>query len=226
MKLSEILNGISNLKAKGSVDIEITKIAYDSRKVEPNSLFVAIKGYDSDGHDYIAQAIEAGAAAILLENVEKLKGMALPEDVTFVISNDTRNALAYCSCNFYGNPSRRLKVIGVTGTKGKTTTTYMIKKLLETSGKKVGLIGTIENYIGEDSLGESTRTTPESLELQEMFAKMVEQKVEFVVMEVSSRALKLGRVTGTNFDVGVYTNFSKEHISAKEHTDMEDYFNS
>ena len=226
MKLSEILNGISNLKAKGSVDIEITKIAYDSRKVEPNSLFVAIKGYDSDGHDYIAQAIEAGAAAILLENVEKLKGMALPEDVTFVISNDTRNALAYCSCNFYGNPSRRLKVIGVTGTKGKTTTTYMIKKLLETSGKKVGLIGTIENYIGEDSLGESTRTTPESLELQEMFAKMVEQKVEFVVMEVSSQALKLGRVTGTNFDVGVYTNFSKEHISAKEHTDMEDYFNS
>ena len=226
MKLSEILNGISNLKAKGSVDIEITKIAYDSRKVEPNSLFVAIKGYDSDGHDYIAQAIEAGAAAILLENVEKLKGMALPEDVTFVISNDTRNALAYCSCNFYGNPSRRLKVIGVTGTKGKTTTTYMIKKLLETSGKKVGLIGTIENYIGEDSLGESTRTTPESLELQEMFAKMVEQKVEFAVMEVSSQALKLGRVTGTNFDVGVYTNFSKEHISAKEHTDMEDYFNS
>ena len=226
MKLSEILNGISNLKAKGSVDIEITKIAYDSRKVEPNSLFVAIKGYDSDGHDYIAQAIEAGAAAILLENVEKLKGMALPEDVTFVISNDTRNALAYCSCNFYGNPSRRLKVIGVTGTKGKTTTTYMIKKLLETSGKKVGLIGTIENYIGEDSLGESTRTTPESLELQEMFAKMVEQKVDFAVMEVSSQALKLGRVTGTNFDVGVYTNFSKEHISAKEHTDMEDYFNS
>ena len=226
MKLSEILNGISNLKAKGSVDIEITKIAYDSRKVEPNSLFVAIKGYDSDGHDYIAQAIEAGAAAILLENVEKLKGMALPDDVTFVISNDTRNALAYCSCNFYGNPSRRLKVIGVTGTKGKTTTTYMIKKLLETSGKKVGLIGTIENYIGEDSLGESTRTTPESLELQEMFAKMVEQKVDFAVMEVSSQALKLGRVTGTNFDVGVYTNFSKEHISAKEHTDMEDYFNS
>ena len=226
LKLSEILNGINNLKAKGSVDIEISKLAYDSRKVEPNSLFIAIKGFDSDGHDYISQAIEKGASAILLENVEKIKNIALPEDVTFIICPDTRFALAICSCNFYGNPSRKFKLIGVTGTKGKTTTTYMIKKLLEAGGKKVGLIGTIENYIGEDSLGESVRTTPESLELQEMFAKMVDQKVEFVVMEVSSQALKLGRVIGSNFDVGVYTNFSKEHISAKEHTDMEDYFNS
>ena len=226
LKLSEILNEINNLKAKGSVDIEISKLAYDSRKVEPNSLFIAIKGFDSDGHDYISQAIEKGASAILLENVEKIKNIALPEDVTFIICPDTRLSLALCSCNFYGNPSRKFKLIGVTGTKGKTTTTYMIKKLLEAGGKKVGLIGTIENYIGEDSLGESVRTTPESLELQEMFAKMVDQKVEFVVMEVSSQALKLGRVIGSNFDVGVYTNFSKEHISAKEHTDMEDYFNS
>ena len=226
MKLSEILNGINNLKAKGSIDVEITKIAYDSRKVEPNTLFIAIKGFDSDGHDFISQAIEQGASAILLEDVEKIKNISLPPDVTFVVCDNTRNALAISSCNFYGNPSRRLKVIGVTGTKGKTTTTYMIKKLLEAGGKKVGLIGTIENYIGEDSLGESTRTTPESLELQEMFAKMVSENVEFVVMEVSSQALKLGRVIGTNFDVGVYTNFSKEHISAKEHTDMEDYFNS
>ena len=226
MKLSEILNGINNLKARGNVEIDISKIAYDSRKVEPNSLFVAIKGFDSDGHDYISQAIEKGASAILLDNIEKIRNISLPQDVTFVICEDSRNGLAIASCNFYGNPSRKFKLIGVTGTKGKTTTTYMIKKLLEAGGHKVGLIGTIENYIGEDSIGESVRTTPESLELQEMFAKMCNEKVEFVVMEVSSQALKLGRVTGTNFDVGVYTNFSKEHISAKEHTDMEDYFNS
>lgn len=226
MKLSEILNGINNLKARGNVEIDISKIAYDSRKVEPNSLFVAIKGFDSDGHDYISQAIEQGASAILLDNIEKIRNLSLPQDVTFVICEDSRIGLAIASCNFYGNPSRKFKLIGVTGTKGKTTTTYMIKKLLEAGGHKVGLIGTIENYIGEDSIGESVRTTPESLELQEMFAKMVDEKVEFVVMEVSSQALKLGRVIGTNFDVGVYTNFSKEHISAKEHTDMEDYFNS
>ena len=200
MKLSEILNGISDLKAKGNVDIEISDIACDSRKVKPESLFVAVKGYDVDGHDYIEEAIEKGASAILVENIEKLRNINLPADVTFVVAKDTRFALAISACNFFKNPSRRFKLIGVTGTKGKTTTTYMIKTLLEAEGKKVGLIGTIENYIGEDSLGESDRTTPQ--------------------------ALKLQRVAGCNFDVGVFTNFSKEHISQKEHSDMEDYFNS
>ena len=226
MKLSEILNGISDLKAKGNVDIEISDIACDSRKVKPESLFVAVKGYDVDGHDYIEEAIEKGASAILVENIEKLRNINLPADVTFVVAKDTRFALAISACNFFKNPSRRFKLIGVTGTKGKTTTTYMIKTLLEAEGKKVGLIGTIENYIGEDSLGESDRTTPESLDLQRIFAQMVEEKVEYVVMEVSSQALKLQRVAGCNFDVGVFTNFSKEHISPKEHSDMEDYFNS
>ena len=226
MKLSDILNGISDLKAKGNVDIDISCIECDSRKVTDNCLFVAIKGYDVDGHEYIAEAIEKGAKAILLENVEKIRNINLPEDVTFIVTKDTRYALAISACNFYGNPSRKFKLIGITGTKGKTTTTYMIKTLLEAQGKKVGLIGTIENYIGEESLGESDRTTPESLELQKIFAEMVKEKVEYVVMEVSSQALKLNRVAGSNFDVGVFTNFSKEHISKKEHTDMEDYFNS
>ena len=226
MKLSEILNGISDLKAKGNIDIDIEDIACDSRKVKPESLFVAIKGYDVDGHDYIEEAINKGAAAIIVENVEKLRNITLPPDVTFIVTKDARYALAISSCNFYKNPSRKFKLIGVTGTKGKTTTTYMIKTLLEAQGKKVGLIGTIENYIGEDSLGESDRTTPESIDLQRMFAQMVEEKVEFVVMEVSSQALKLQRVAGCNFDVGVFTNFSKEHISQKEHGDMEEYFNS
>jgi len=226
VKLSEILSGISDLKAKGNVDIDIANIAYDSRKVTPESLFVAVTGYDSDGHDYIQEAIQRGAAAILLENVNKIRDIVLPEDVTFIVTTNTRYALAIASCNFYKNPSRRFKLIGVTGTKGKTTTTYMIKTLLEAQNKKVGLIGTIENYIGEESLGESERTTPESLELQRMFAQMVEEKVEYVVMEVSSQALKLNRVAGCHFDVGVFTNFSKEHISQKEHSDMEEYFNS
>lgn len=226
MKLSEILNGISDLKAKGNVDIEISDIACDSRKVKPESLFVAVKGYDVDGHDYIEEAIEKGASAILVEDIEKLRNINLTPDVTFVVAKDTRYALAISACNFFKNPSRRFKLIGITGTKGKTTTTYMIKTLLEAEGKKVGLIGTIENYIGEKSLGESSRTTPESLELQRIFAQMVEEKVEYVVMEVSSQALKLNRVAGCNFDIGVFTNFSKEHISQKEHSDMEDYFNS
>ena len=226
MKLSDILNGINDLKAKGNIDIEIEKIESDSRKVTPNTLFVAVTGYNVDGHDYIEEAIKNGAVAVMIENINKLKNVRLPENITIIAAKDTRYALAISACNFYGNPSRKFKLIGVTGTKGKTTTTYMIKTLLEAEGKKVGLIGTIENYIGEESLGESERTTPESLELQKIFAEMVEENVEYVVMEVSSQALKLNRVAGSKFDVGVFTNFSKEHISQKEHLDMEEYFNS
>lgn len=226
MRLSEILNGIQDLKAKGNIDIDIKNISCNSKKVTQDTLFVAIKGYDVDGHDYINDAIANGATAIMLEDINKIRNIILPDNVTFIVTKDSRYSLAISACNFYGNPSRKFKLIGVTGTKGKTTTTYMIKTLLEAQGKKVGLIGTIENYIGEDSLGESERTTPESLDLQRMFAQMVEQKVEYVVMEVSSQALKLNRVAGIKFDVGVFTNFSKDHISAKEHSDMEDYFNS
>ena len=226
MRLSEILNGIQDLKAKGNIDIDIKNISCNSKKVTQDTLFVAIKGYDVDGHDYINDAIANGATAIMLEDINKIRNIILPDNVTFIVTKDSRYSLAISACNFYGNPSRKFKLIGVTGTEGKTTTTYMIKTLLEAQGKKVGLIGTIENYIGEDSLGESERTTPESLDLQRMFAQMVEQKVEYVVMEVSSQALKLNRVAGIKFDVGVFTNFSKDHISAKEHSDMEDYFNS
>ena len=220
------MNGIQDLKAKGNIDIDIKNISCNSKKVTQDTLFVAIKGYDVDGHDYINDAIANGATAIMLEDINKIRNIILPDNVTFIVTKDSRYSLAISACNFYGNPSRKFKLIGVTGTKGKTTTTYMIKTLLEAQGKKVGLIGTIENYIGEDSLGESERTTPESLDLQRMFAQMVEQKVEYVVMEVSSQALKLNRVAGIKFDVGVFTNFSKDHISAKEHSDMEDYFNS
>ena len=139
---------------------------------------------------------------------------------------DTRVAAAKIACNFYKNPSKKMKMIGVTGTKGKTTTTFMIKAILEAQGKKVGLVGTVANYIGSKSLGESSRTTPDALELQKLFSKMVEENVDCVVMEVSSQALKLHRVDGIDFDIGIFTNFSEDHISANEHPDMEDYFNS
>lgn len=162
----------------------------------------------------------------MLDMNADLKKINLKKKVTVIIAEDTRKALAIVSCNYFGNPSTRFKLIGVTGTKGKTTTTYMIKSILEKAGYKVGLIGTIANYIGEDSLGDSSRTTPESLELQELFYKMAKAKCDYVVMEVSSQSLKLNRVLGCNFDFAVFTNLYKDHISLKEHADMTEYFES
>ncbi len=227
MVLKEILAGLQGLKIKGSLDIEITGLDKDSRNIKEGSLFVAIKGFDADGHEYVESAIKQGAKAVLLqEGVETSLLKSIPEDVTIIVAKDTRYALAICSCNFYGNPSRKFKLIGITGTKGKTTTSFMTKAILEKAGKKVGLIGTIATYIGDKKLEDSDRTTPESNKLQEIFAKMAEAGCDAVVMEVSSQSLKLHRVAGCDFDIGVFTNFSEDHISPKEHPDMEDYFNS
>ena len=189
-------------------------------------MFVAIKGFETDGHKYIKQAVENGATAIMIQEGTKINKEDITDDTTIIMAPDTRIAAAKMACNFYKNPSKELKLIGITGTKGKTTTSFMIKAILEAQGKKVGLIGTIANYIGGKNLGESSRTTPDSLELQKLFKQMVEEKVECAVMEVSSQALKLHRVDGCDFDIGVFTNFSEDHISEKEHPDMEDYFNS
>lgn len=227
MVLKEILAGLQGLKVKGSLDIEITGLDKDSRNIKEGSLFVAIKGFDADGHEYVESAIKQGAKAVLLqEGVETSLLKSIPEDVTIIVAKDTRYALAICSCNFYGNPSRKFKLIGITGTKGKTTTSFMTKAILEKAGKKVGLIGTIATYIGDKKLEDSDRTTPESNKLQEIFAKMAEAGCDAVVMEVSSQSLKLHRVAGCDFDIGVFTNFSEDHISPKEHPDMEDYFDS
>ena len=226
MKLRTILNGLEELKAKGNLDEEITSIAYDSRKVKEDGVFVAIKGFNVNGHDYIAQAVQKGVKAVVVQDGEKIKKSDFNEDTVIVVAPDTRIALAKMSANFFGNPTRKLKTIGVTGTKGKTTTTYMIKEILEKAGHKVGLIGTIANYIGNEKIGDNhSRTTPESLELQEMFSKMVEQNVEIAVMEVSSQSLKLNRVYGIDFDMAIFTNFTEDHISPNEHPNMEDYFN-
>ena len=226
MKLKDLLIGLNGLKARGDLDINIKGVACDSNKVQKGDLFVAIKGFEEDGHKFINEAIEKGAVAILIEEGCDLKSFKVKEDTTVVMAKDTREALAIVSCNFYKNPSKKFKLIGITGTKGKTTTSYMIKEILEKAGKKVGLIGTIEACINGKKLKTNDRTTPESLELQELFSKMVEEKVEVVVMEVSSQSLKLHRVDGCDFDIVVFTNFSEDHISKIEHPNMEDYLQS
>ncbi len=226
MKLKSVLAGLEGLKAKGNLELDLKGIESDSRKVKPDYMFVAIKGFDTDGHTFIEKAIENGAKCVMVQAGSNLKNIKIPENVTIIVAPNTRYALAIVACNFYDNPSKKFKLVGVTGTKGKTTTTFMIKKLLEKQGQKVGLIGTIAKYIGSKSLGESDRTTPDSLELQRLFCEMVKEKVDTVIMEVSSQSLKLDRVVGCNFDMVVFTNFSEDHISPKEHPDMEDYFNS
>ena len=211
MKLSELMKGIT---ADIQNDKDITSVAYDSRKVKSGSVFVCIKGFKTDGHEYASQASQNGAAVIVAQDKINVPGV----DVVYV--EDTRKALAVMSGNFYGNPSKRFKLIGITGTNGKTTTTYLIKSILEMAGQKVGLIGTNQNMIG-DSVLPSEHTTPESLELQELFYKMADCGADTVVMEVSSHSLVLNRVYGCDFDVGVFTNITQDHLDF--HETMENY---
>ena len=228
MELKSILSGLEGLKVRGNLDVNVKAIKNNSKTVEENDMFVAIKGFDDDGHKHIKEAIENGAKVILAEEdkIDKNIIKEIPEDIVLILTKDTRYALAIVACNFYKNPSKKMKLIGVTGTKGKTTTTYMIRDILEKHGIKVGLIGTVASYVGDRKIADNENTTPESLKLQEIFSKMLEEKCEAVVMEVSSQSLKLERVAGCDFDIGVFTNFAEDHISSKEHPDMEDYFNS
>lgn len=216
MVLSKILEGIENLKVEGDLNVEVPEIKYDSREVKMGDFFIAIVGFKTDGHEYISNAIENGAKIVAVQK-DKWNGEIVP-GVTFVIADDTRKLMALASCNFYENPSREFKLVGVTGTKGKTTTTYMIKKIMEKAGKKVGLIGTIANMIGEEKV-EASRTTPESVDLQRLFRKMADEKCDVVVMEVSSHALALDRVLGCSFDIGVFTNLSQDHMDFHENFD-------
>lgn len=226
MNLKKILTGLDEIKAKGEIDREVTTIENDSRKVVEGSMFFAIKGFSTDGTQYIQSAIEKGAKVILVDEQTDFRSLNIPQDVTLIVVKDARYAMAICACNFYDNPSRKFKLIGVTGTKGKTTTTFMMREIFQKQGIKAGLIGTIAVYSGDKKLKDSDRTTPESIELQQLFAQMYEDGCKVVIMEVSSQSLKLNRVAGCDFDVAVFTNFSEDHISAKEHPNMEDYFNS
>ncbi len=223
MNLKEMLIGLEGLKARGKIELDIKGIAFNSKEIQEGYIFVAIKGFETDGHKFVEEAIENGAVAIVIQEGCDLKSLKIPADITVIMAKDTREALAIISCNYYKNPSTKLKLIGITGTKGKTTTTYMVKKILEKAGKKVGLIGTIETEINGKKIKDNDRTTPESLELQQLLDKMVKEGVEIAVMEVSSQSLKLHRVTGCVFDIAVFTNFAEDHISPNEHSSMEDY---
>mgnify|MGYP000298431550 CR=1 FL=1 len=205
MKLSEILKEINVLSAAASGDTEITGVCYDSRRVKSGDLFVAVRGYESDGHKYIPMAVEKGCAAVLCEE-------APAGNVPYVQTDDSRLGLALAARNFYGDPSREMKVIGITGTNGKTTSTYLLKHVLEqTLGAKVGLIGTIQNMIGDEIL-HTERTTPESFELQKLFADMRDAGCTHVIMEVSSHALVLHRADQIRFSAAVFTNLTEDHL--------------
>ncbi|MDD2503946.1 MAG: UDP-N-acetylmuramoyl-L-alanyl-D-glutamate--2,6-diaminopimelate ligase [Clostridia bacterium] len=206
MKLRELLKGMEVLHTEGSLDIPISMIHYNSRRVTPGSLFFCIEGYNADGHDYAAMAVDKGAVAVLLR-----RDIDLPVGITKIFVSDTRKSMGLLSSNFYGNPTENLILFGVTGTNGKTTTSYMIKSILERAGKKTGLIGTICNFIG-DRVIPAERTTPESPDLQQLFHEMIQEGVTAAVMEVSSHSLELSRVAGCIYQVGIFTNLTQDHL--------------
>lgn len=230
MKLSTLLNDISYQVKNGSDAVEISGVAYDSRKVEPGCLFVCICGTVSDGHQYIADAAAKGAAAILVERgaceggTKEMAEQAAADGVTIVEAENNRYSLAMLSAAWFGYPAKELTTIGITGTKGKTTSTYMIRSILENAGHKTGLIGTIETITGKRVIP-SENTTPESWLIQEYFREMADAGCECAVMEVSSQAYMMDRVAGITFDYGVFTNIEPDHIGTNEHADFEDYMN-
>lgn len=219
MKLKDLLEGFSYNILNGSAEIEVNNLVYDSRKAGKGDVFVCIKGAKSDGHSFISEVISRGAAAVIVnkENTTEACG-----DTTVVETDDTRAALAHMSAAYFGHPARRLKTIGITGTKGKTTTTYMIRSILENAGIKTGLIGTIESIYGDVSYP-ADNTTPESYIIQKTFREMADAGMECVVMEVSSQGLMLRRVGGFTFDYGIFTNLEPDHIGPDEHKDFDDY---
>ena len=218
-RIKELLSKLEYKCICGGTDREITEVVYDSRKIVEGCLFICIKGANFNGHDYAAEACEKKAACILT-----CEDVAVPAycDTTIIRVEDTRYAMAFISAEWFGNPAEKLNVIGITGTKGKTTTTYLVKSILEQAGKKVGLIGTIETIIGDEHIP-ANNTTPESYILQETFAKMVEAGLDCVVMEVSSQGLMLHRTQGFIFDIGIFTNLEPDHIGPNEHDSFEDY---
>ncbi len=212
MTLKELVKDLKCTISKNP-DIEIKGIAYDSRKVKEGYLFIAIRGFETDGHKYIESAVKNGAVAVLGE--DDIKG-----DFTYVKVDNSRRALAVCGAQFYDHPERKLKIIGVTGTNGKTTTAYLIRQILMFKGFRCDLIGTNQTIVGDDEM-ESSRTTPESLDLFELFAKMAECGGEYVVMEVSSHSLELDRVYGVEFETSLLTNVTQDHLDF--HKTMENY---
>ena len=222
MLLQYLIENFENAEINGNTNIEINKIEYDSKKINPNDVFVAIKGYVENGNDYIKEALDLGACAIIVEKDVELSEFEL-ENITVIKVDDARIALAKISATYYDYPAKKLKLIGVTGTKGKTTTAYMIRDILNASSKRTGMIGTIYNTYANVQI-EATRTSPESLDLQRLLREMVDAEMEYVVMEVSSHALELNRVYGLRFMISVFTNLSEEHLDF--HENMDNYLNA
>ncbi len=217
MKLSALVEHIQVEVLQGDLDTEIADIACDSREAGEGSLFICICGANVDGHDFTAHVIEKGAVALITE-----RRVEAPEHVAVLQVEDSRYAMALIAAAWYGHPADRLRVIGVTGTKGKTTTTYLVKSILENAGYKVGLIGTIETIIGDKKIP-SLNTTPESHLIQKYFSEMEKAGCDCVIMEVSSQGLKLHRTAGFLFDIGIFTNIEPDHIGPNEHESFEEY---
>lgn len=217
MLLQYLIENLTDKVIIGDTNIDINKIEYNSQKIEQNDIFVAIKGYKEDGNDYIKEAVEKGAVCIVTE--DNLDASKLP-NITIVRVQNSRIALSLIASKYYDFPARKLKLIGITGTKGKTTTAYMIRDILNASGKKTGMIGTIYNTYGNVCI-EASRTSPESLDLQKLLKDMVDAQMEYVVMEVSSHSLVLDRVYGLHFAIGIFTNLSQEHLDF--HGTMDNY---
>ena len=217
MKLIKILDGIDYEIIKGNLDIIINDIKYDSRCVSDKDLFVALVGVDVDGHDYIDQAIDNGASAIII-----CRDIDIDRDVTVVKIKDTRLELSVLSANLFGHPSDKLTTIAITGTKGKTSVSWMIKEILEKAGFNVGVIGTVGTYIN-GRLYQHKNTTPEAYLVQKYMKMMIDNHVSYLIMEASSQALKVGRINNIIFDYGIYTNLSLDHVGPREHSSFDDY---
>ena len=225
MLLKNLILGVEVIKSVGDLNLDITNIHSDSRKIKEGGLFVAINGFTKNGIEFIDSAIENGAKALIVEPDVEVESLFEKYNMPVISVKIQEKHWSEVACNFYDNPSKKLKLIGVTGTKGKTTSTFMIKSILEAHGLNVGLIGSIAVYINEEKIEDTDRTTPESIEIQKHLRTMVDRNVDVAIIEVSSQAMKLNRVTGCEFDVGLFTNLSEDHISPKEHPSMEDYFN-
>jgi UDP-N-acetylmuramoyl-L-alanyl-D-glutamate--2,6-diaminopimelate ligase len=219
MKISKLWDFIEVLDVKGDPEAEVTGVSYDSREVKPGHLFVCVEGFNWDGHDFAEQALQNGARVLMVQREIPVAGPG----VTVIRVKDSRKAMAAVGHVFYDFPSQKLKVIGVTGTNGKTTTTYLIKSVLESAGHSVGLMGTIAIRIGDKEIP-ALRTTPESLDLHRLFAEMVEDGIQYAVMEVSSHSLDLDRVGYVDFDYGIFTNLTRDHLDF--HGNMKNYLDA
>ena len=218
MILKSLLKGLDYEVIKGNEESKVQNIRYDNRKIEQGDAFVCVKGFKVDGHSFIGDAIKKGAKTLIVQ-----EDVSVQEDITIIKVRDTRKALAIMSSNYFGNPKDKLKIIGITGTNGKTTSAFIIKSILEKAGLMTGLIGTIANYIGNKKV-DAVRTTPESYELHELFKNMVDAGVEYCVMEVSSHSLELDRVYGIQFEEGIFTNLTRDHLDF--HKTFENYYNA